>query len=88
MPSRGQLRGGILVAKKGEPLTLPHDQTIVPTAAQAAGSDPRLARLLGRLPGGTELAWSWAQEYTRPGKTLDRLGLCLVMLQYFRGPQS
>ncbi len=54
------------------------------TVGQAAATSPLLARLLETLPPQTPLTMQALTQGLGPDRPLDRLGLCLVMLDYLR----
>lgn len=57
-------------------------------AGQLKVRDPALARLLAPLDDQEPVSWEQLLPRIQPGRPLDRLGLCLVILDYLRrGPR-
>ncbi len=54
------------------------------TAVQAAASSPLLAELLEPLPPQTPLTMQALTRVLGQGRSLDRLALCIIMLDYLR----
>ena len=54
------------------------------SAGQAAASSPLLARLLEPLPPQTPLTMQGLTQAMAGGRPLDRLSLCIIMLDYLR----
>ncbi len=54
------------------------------TVGELAALRPALARLLAPLPPATPLAWEALSEHAAPGRPVDALAACLIILDHLR----